>query len=119
MPREKQWFDEAAGPLVRPYTVTRGRTRVDHNLEMTTLVVAVQPVTRGLAATLDPEHVKILLHCLHSTSVAEIAARMELPLSVASILISDLIERRLVTSQAPVTPTVAVLRAVFYGLRQL
>ncbi len=25
--RKEQWLDEAAGPIVRPYAVTRGRTR--------------------------------------------------------------------------------------------
>ena len=29
MPPRETWYDEDAGPLVRPYAVTRGRTRVE------------------------------------------------------------------------------------------
>lgn len=39
-----QWFDEDAGPLVRPYAVTRGRVMgAGHDLDMLTIVVTTTP----------------------------------------------------------------------------
>lgn len=120
MSRGQIWFDDAAGPLVRPYAVTRGRTRSPQTeLEMITLVVALQPVDHPATARLDPEHLDILTRCQRPTSVAEIAAGLKLPLSVVKILISDLIERQLVIFRAAVTPDLHVLQAVINGIRRL
>lgn len=121
MSRGETWFDEAAGPLVRPYAVTRGRTRAGYqnDLQMITLVAAVQPVTSALTAALDPEHVQILSLCQRPMSVAEISAEVHLPLSVVKILIGDLIEQRMVISRSAVMPDLQVLQAVINGIRQL
>jgi Protein of unknown function (DUF742) len=120
MARGQFWYDDAAGPLVRPYAVTRGRTRSPQSeLEMITLVVALQPPDHPSTARLDPEHVEILARCQRPTSVAEISAGLKLPLSVVKILISDLIERQLVIFRAAVTPDLNVLQAVINGIRRL
>lgn len=121
MSRGEMWFDEAAGPLVRPYAVTRGRTRagLQEELQMITLVIGMQAVTPVLTATLDPEHVQILTLCQRPTSVAEISAEVHLPLSVVKILLGDLIERRLVNFRSAVRPDLKVLQAVINGIRQL
>jgi len=120
MSRGDTWFDEAAGPLVRPYAMTRGRTRSGHaELQMITLVVAMQQVTPTLTATLDPEHLQIFSLCQRATSVAEVSAEMHLPLSVVKILLGDLIESRLVSFRSAVRPDVKVLQAVINGIRQL
>jgi hypothetical protein len=121
MSRGETWFDEAAGPLVRPYAVTRGRTRTGHQtaLQMITLVIATQAAASASTGMLDPEHVQILALCRHPMSVAEIAAEMHLPLSVVRILLGDLIERRLVIVRSAVTPDLSVLQAVINGIRRL
>lgn len=120
MSRGQIWFDDAAGPLVRPYAVTRGRTRSPQTeLEMITIVVAVQKPEHPTAHRLDPEHVEILARCQRPTSVAEISAGLQLPLSVVKILISDLIERQLVIFRAAATPDLHVLQAVINGIRRL
>jgi hypothetical protein len=115
------WFDEAAGPLVRPYAMTRGRTSSSQqaDLEMITLVVAVGPITRSQAQSLEPECLQILTICQHPTSVAEISADLGLPLSVVKILIGDLIDRQLVMFRSAVTPDIQVLQAVINGIRRL
>jgi hypothetical protein len=114
------WFDEAAGPMVRPYTVTRGRTRTRRtDLQMITLVIARAPVPRIVPQLLGPEHVQILSMCQSPTSVAEVSARLALPLSVVKILLSDLIDRQLVTFRSAATIDVHVLQAVIDGIRQL
>jgi hypothetical protein len=120
MSRGQTWFDDAAGPLVRPYAVTRGRTRTDQpDLQMITLVVALHPVEQVSTVGLDPEHVQILSRCQRPASVAEISGSLQLPLSVVKILIGDLIERRLMIFRTAVTPDVQVLQAVIHGIRRL
>lgn len=120
MSRGQVWFDDAAGPLVRPYAVTRGRTRsLQTELEMITIVVAVQKPDHPAAYRLDPEHLEIIQRCQQPTSVAEISAALKLPLSVVKILISDLIERQLVIFRTAVTPDLHVLQAVINGIRRL
>jgi hypothetical protein len=120
MNRGQIWFDDAAGPLVRPYAVTRGRTSSPQvELEMITLVVALQPADDPSLPRLDPEHLEILARCRRPTSVAELSAGLALPLSVVKILIGDLIERQLVLFRASVAPDVHVLQAVINGIRRL
>jgi hypothetical protein len=99
------WFDDEAGPLVRPYTVTKGRTRPARaELTMITMVMAVaeQP-DRGMA----PEHGDVLRACRHPRSVAEVAAAVGLPLGVVKILLSDLMERGMVISRSPIVDAAA------------
>jgi hypothetical protein len=116
------WFDEAAGPLVRPYAVTRGRTRSSrHQLELITLVVAVQPEVH--AAVVEPEYARILRVCAFPQSVAEVAAKVDLPLGVVKVLISDLIDRRYVMYRASPPPMEApdltLMQKVLDGIRKL
>ncbi|MGO4617507.1 DUF742 domain-containing protein [Nocardia sp. 2YAB30] len=121
-PREP-WFDEAAGPLVRPYALTRGRTTVSGpELDMLTSVVADEsaPALRRN----EPEYTEILRLCRVSQTVAEVSARLRLPLAVTKILVGDLIGDGQLIFRAPV-PTEAgpddlnILRAVLDGIRKL
>jgi hypothetical protein len=117
---QETWFDEAAGPLVRPYALTGGRTRPSgRELELITLVVTV-PADEPSAA---PEHERVLEMCAEPQSVAEVAAHAELPLGVAKVLISDLLDRGRLevcsdwgTSMAPDTE---VLQRVLDGIKTL
>lgn len=117
------WFDDAAGPLVRPYAITSGRTAVNrYNLELITLVVALQPEVHG--AVVDAEYARILRVCASPQSVAEIAALVDLPVCVVKVLISDLIDRRYVIFQASPPPTTAtvdldLMQKVLDGIRKL
>jgi hypothetical protein len=117
---QKTWYDEAAGPLVRPYAVTRGRTKSPRSdLNMITLVVVAGPVTRALAGQLGPEHLQILSTCARPVSVAELSAALGLPLSVVKILLGDLIDLELVAFRCATVPDPHVLQAVINGLRRL
>ncbi|MFF5986032.1 DUF742 domain-containing protein [Prauserella flavalba] len=120
--QDEAWFDEAAGPLVRPYAVTGGRTRSDQfGLELITLVVALPSVAE--AASLPPEYAKIVRLCQRPMSVAEVAALIDLPLPVIKVLLSDLIEQNYVIFRraAPMSeaPNQHVLQAVLDGIRKL
>jgi hypothetical protein len=119
VPDDGLWLDEAAGPLVRPYTVTNGRTQPTNNLNMLSLVRATGQVR---SERLDADHAQALGYCHGPTSVAEVAAHLRLPVAVTKVLLSDLIDCGAVMTQAqmPVAdPTDRyVLEAVLNGLRQ-
>lgn len=76
--------------LVRPYTLTAGRTasRVDLPLEAPIRTLEFAPAPRWPGNDVRAE---ILRLGLASPSVAEIAARLALPLGVARVLIGDLV----------------------------
>lgn len=76
--------------LVRPYTLTAGRTRslVDLPLEAPIQALQVAPAPRWPRGDV---RAKILELGAHGPSVAEIAARLALPLGVARVLIGDLV----------------------------
>ncbi|HET6502882.1 MAG TPA: DUF742 domain-containing protein [Amycolatopsis sp.] len=118
-----EWFDEEAGPLVRPYALTRGRTRTGrHDLNMITLVVTVRP-DADAAFLVEPEYAEILRLCQMPLSVAEIAAKLNLPMAVVKVLLVDLIEQNLVVFRSPPprtsTPDRKLLQAVLDGIRRL
>jgi hypothetical protein len=120
-PEGEAWYDDAAGPLVRPYAVTGGRTHTNrYELDLITLVVAVDPDTH--AALVEPEHAEVLRLCTYPSSVAEVAAKLDLPIGVAKVLISDLIERNYIifrSSWQPVTPDLDMMQKVLNGIRNL
>jgi hypothetical protein len=112
------WFDEDAGPLVRPYAITGGRTRTKQSeLDLITLVVASR--RHADPAAMEPECVKILALCQSPISVAEISANLSLPLGVVKVLLGDLIEQRFVHFRAALSPDNEVLQAVLNGIRRL
>lgn len=119
----KPWFDEAAGPLVRPYAMTRGRTMGAHNdLDMLTVVVAIR-ATPALQR-FDPEYADIVRLCTNPQSVAEVAAVLNLPLAVTKILVGDLIGDGHLIFRSPVQPETGpgdlnVLRAVLDGIQEI
>jgi hypothetical protein len=115
-------MDLDAGPVVRPYALTGGRTRpVGERFDLLALVCAVPGAGRD-TSRLEPEQVIVLRGCPVPTPVADLASDLDLPLGVIAILISDLRERGLVTiHRAPPAgvPDVSVLEEVADGLRRL
>ena len=120
---DDHWLDEEAGPVVRPYALTRGRTRPSgETLDLIAIITAVRGVQLD-PATLDPEHVAVLRLCRLPASVADLAADLDLPLGVVRILLGDLQERSLVAIHHPIPPArlpdVQILKEVVDGLRRL
>jgi hypothetical protein len=116
------------GSIVRPYTLTGGRTRPtgDH-IDVITIVTAVpagadQPEADRMAG-LTPEHLRLLAACGSAASVAEIAAETGLGVGVTRMLVGDLRDRELVTLRAPATvsrlPQENMLRNIINGLKAL
>ncbi|GGZ09166.1 DUF742 domain-containing protein [Streptomyces poonensis] len=121
------WFDDDAGPVVRPYAMTRGRTShaVQHRLDLIALVVT-EPHADDTEAdgSLSPEHLHIVELCRDSPqSVAELAAELDLPIGVVRVLVGDLVDGELVHVTRPVPPAElvdeSILRDVINGLRAL
>jgi hypothetical protein len=122
MTRPEREADEEPGrSLVRPYAMTHGRTRASADFDLITLVVAARPPRPEEAW--EPEHLSILDLARHPVSVAEIAARINLPAGVVRVLLDDLRGRGalIVRSASPQTstPNFKILKAVADGLRAL
>ncbi|MEU7056710.1 DUF742 domain-containing protein [Streptomyces sp. NPDC046197] len=121
------WFDDEAGPVVRPYAMTRGRTShaAQHRLDLIA-TVATEPHVADPEAdhTLSPEHVDIVELCRNTPqSVAELAAELDLPVGVVRVLIGDLVDEAYIHVKRPVPPAElpdeSILRDVINGLRAL
>lgn len=114
------WFDDEAGPLIRVFAVTGGRTRPNYPLDMVTLVMAT---TRLVDLPPTPEHAAIARLCPAPRSVAEVAATLELPLVSTKVLISDLIDVGAMTYLTPRRSGQAddpdLIRTVIDAIRQL
>jgi Protein of unknown function (DUF742) len=120
---DDHWLDEEAGPVVRPYALTRGRTRPKGEaLDLIALVTAARGVEVDRVG-LDPEHFVLLAMCRLPTSVADLAADLDLPLGVVQALLADLRARSLINVHLPTPPAQladpAILREVADGLRRL
>ena len=122
--------DEPTGALVRPYAVTRGRTRPKLEIALEALV---ETTVRGRGINIGrlgkgSEHQYIAAMCDGGRvqSLAEIAARMHLPLGVARVIVADMASDGLVAVYEPTSlddETDAVgtelLERVLSGLRRL
>ncbi|MEU7476200.1 DUF742 domain-containing protein [Lentzea sp. NPDC042327] len=116
------WYDEAAGPLVRPYALVSGRTRpVWGDLHLTTQVRSIR--TSNDPASLSVEHTEIMKLCRKPLSVAEVAAYLHAPLVVVKVLLSDLIQRGDVITRDPSRMATAMdmnlLQKVLDGVRAI
>ncbi|MFD3499676.1 DUF742 domain-containing protein [Streptomyces sp. NPDC058676] len=128
-PREQgsQWYDGEAGPLVRPYAMTGGRTKpgpTGVRFDLIALVTLDAGAPGFDDTALGPEHRALIDLCRPETqSVAELAAGADLPVGVVRVLLGDLLELGCVTVSRPVPPAQLpderILREVIEGLRAL
>ena len=120
---DEHWLDKEAGPVVRPYALTRGRTRPPGKpLDLIAIITAV-PRAKPDPVSLVPEHLALLRLCQRPASVAELATGLDLPVGVVQVLLADLREHSLITVQNPIPPAQLkdprVLRDVADALRRL
>lgn len=120
--------NDTSSGLVRPYAVTRGRTRPKLEIALESLV---ETTVRGRSAVADTgghgrEQERIAAMCDgRLQSLAEIAARMRLPLGVARVLIADMAAEGLVAIYEPALLNgndavgTELLERVLSGLRRL
>ncbi len=123
------WFTapEAADEpsLVRPYTLTEGR--IDSGVEL-----ALEAPVEALNTTAKPPRWprndvrgQILTSCVHSTTVAELAAGLSLPLGATRFLVDDLVTQGYLRVRAPLGDSMTIaerrdlLERTLSGLRAL
>ena len=105
---------------VRPYAMTGGRTRPTHtDLEVEALVSTTPDGDQAPKLTVEQRAIAALCHDL--LSVAEVSARLHLPLGVIRVLVGDMADERLVVVYRPAhagdRPDLALLERVLHGLR--
>ncbi len=88
-------------------------------LDLVTLIVArAEP-----SPSATPEQAALLRLCSAPLSVAELSAYLNLPFSVVTVLITDLLTAELVQANAPIVrqalPDRSILEAVMHGLQRL
>ncbi|WP_035841131.1 DUF742 domain-containing protein [Kitasatospora azatica] len=128
-PDPEYWFDDEAGPVVRLFAMTRGRTRPvgDGFFDLISMISAKNRADRDPdlpEPVLDPEHLAILELCADEPlSVAELGSYTDLPVSVVRVLLGDLDDAELIDVTRPVPlaelPDERLLREVINGLRAL
>lgn len=122
-PRDR-WLDQEAGPIVRPYALTRGRTTpaAGAYVGLIDMVVAEAHPRLPAGARLNPEHRRILGRCGQPVTVVDLASDADLPVGVVRVLLSDLTQWGAITvlsaPRGPVTNE-RLLRDVLNGLLAL
>jgi len=124
-------MDEPTGALVRPYAVTRGRTRPRLDIAIEALVETTvrgrnNDLRSGTAHIREHQYIASLCDG-RLQSLAEIAARMQLPLGVARVIIADMAADGLVAVYEPTSfdgdsndsVGTELLERVLSGLRRL
>jgi Protein of unknown function (DUF742) len=121
-PSDREWVDQDAGPVVRPYALTGGMTRPSgQRFDLLDLVRAVRRSARDLPQ-LSPEQAELLRRCQMPTTLVDLAADLDLPAGVIRILVSDLRERGLITIHRPQPAgfsDLKILQEVVNGLRRI
>jgi hypothetical protein len=118
MSESPQAWDEADPE--RLYVITRGRSGSSETaVDLVTLIVAQTTPTPSM----QPEHAAILRMCQSPLSIAEISAYLHLPVSVVSVLVTDLlmdsrVEARALVARAKL-PEPSLIEAVMHGLQKL
>ena len=120
---QDRWFDREAGPVVRPYALTKGRTLPSGGAEFGLIDVVIATSGRPPEHFRPgPEHRRILSLCRRPIPVVDLTSEIDLPLGVVRVLLGDLTSegmlRVLSTQKQPVTDQ-RLLRLVLDGLESL
>ncbi len=118
-----RWLDREAGPVVRPYALTMGRTLPSGGASFGLIDVVVATGGRPPEHFRPgPEHRRILNLCRLPTPIVDLTSEIDLPLGVVRVLLGDLTSegmlRVLSTQKQPVTDQ-HLLRMVLDGLESL
>jgi hypothetical protein len=91
-PPKDRWLDRDAGPVVRPYAMTKGRTAPADgaHVGLIDVVTAVPEARIPADARLTREHRRILRYCARPVTVVDLASDVDLPVGVVRVLLSDL-----------------------------
>lgn len=113
---------QQASRLVRPFTITGGRTQPSRNI-FTLITIVMATASDRAGPGLQREHLRALDLCTAPAAVAEIAAHLDLPVAVTKILLSDLLDQGRIIATPPAQglngPNIALLQKVRDGLARL
>jgi Protein of unknown function (DUF742) len=118
-----RWFDRDAGPVVRPYALTKGRTLPSGGASFDLIDVVIATGERVPEHFRPgPEHRRILDLCRRPTPIVDLTSEIDLPLGVVRVLLGDLTSEGLVrvldTQKQPANDQ-RLLRMVLDGLESL
>jgi hypothetical protein len=120
---EERWLDQEAGPVVRPYAVTKGRTLPSGGAWFDLIdIVAATGERTSEDFRPGPEHRRILGLCRQPIPVADLTSEIDLPLGVVRVLLGDLTNAGLVRvtrAHEEPAPDQRLLRMVLDGLESL
>src|SRR6201990_1441725 len=106
------WFTEpetADQPsLVRPYTLTAGRTGSGVELALEAPVEAANTTAKPPRWRRNDVRGQILTSCVHNPSVAEIASRLSLPTGATRFLVDDLVTQGYLRVHAPLGDSMTI-----------
>jgi hypothetical protein len=106
----------AAQDFVRPFVITGGRTRAaDTSLRMETMVQTVGKPRDDLSF----EKARIVDECYETTSIAEIAAGIGVPLGVAMVIVGDLVDDGCLETTNPVEIELSTITRMIERVRAL
>ena len=118
-----RWFDREAGPVVRPYALTKGRTLPSGGASFGLIDVVVATNERpSVNFRPGPEHRRILYMCRRPTPIVDLTSEIDLPLGVVRVLLGDLTSEgmlRVLSSQRQQVTDQRLLRMVLDGLESL
>lgn len=117
------FLDEEQAAIVRPYAWTRGRTRSSFQLELETLV-STSDIGLDESRLTQVEYRVVGTLCRHPHSVAEVAAKLSVPLGVARVILSDMAELGLISIHRTfagddIAAHLVLMERVLSGLRRL
>ena len=122
-PYGQRWLDEEAGPVVRPYAVTKGRTQPNGGAALGLIdVVSATGERPPEHFRPGPEHRRILGVCRRPTPIVDLTSEIDLPIGVVRVLLGDLLGEgmlRVVSAQREPVPDQRLLRMVLDGLESL
>lgn len=112
--------EDRTGRLIRPYAMTGGRTDVAAEIGLETQIQATTRASQQVSAY-RWETARVVELVQAPMALIEIAARMEIPLGVARVLVADLVADGAVVLHSPIKTQnfASLLESVLDGVRNL
>ncbi len=99
---ELEFDDDETGRLIRPYAMTGGRTGTETTIDLEAQIQAASRGSQHLGGY-RWEAAKVVEMVQSPIALIELAARLEIPIGVARVLVADLIADGAVVLHTPVT----------------
>lgn len=112
--------DDATGRLIRPYAITGGRTGTETDIGLEAQIQA-STRARDLKNSYRWEAARLVALVDQPMALIEIAARLDVPIGVARVLVADLVDDGAVVVHVPQTSQsfTSLLERVLDGVRSL